>query len=91
MGTDKFEFSDPLRGGLAGVGDDVSDLAVDRPSALVHALPQRHPYLGIFRDKGVQKKRNGGADYHAARRELTARRSATIEAAKKYSDFSAET
>ena len=36
-----------------------------------------HPYPGIFRDKGVQKERNGGADYHAARRELTARRSAT--------------
>ena len=62
MVAGEIEFSDPLWGGLAGVGDDVSDLAVDRPSALVHALPQRHPYLGIFRDKGVQKERNGGAE-----------------------------
>ena len=41
------------------------------------ALPSVAPLSRNFRDKGVQKERNGGADYHAARRELTARRSAT--------------
>ena len=48
-----------------------------RERATAKAERSEAPLSRKFRDKGVQKERNGGADYHAARRELTARRSAT--------------
>lgn len=48
VGADKFELGDPLGGGFAGVGDDVSDLAVGEVVACGEFLGGDGAVRGVF-------------------------------------------
>ena len=48
VGAGEVEFGDPLRGGFAGVGDDVSDLAVGEVVACGEFLGGDGAVRGVF-------------------------------------------
>ena len=52
VGADEFEFGDPLGGGLAGVGDDIADLAVGEVVARGEFLCGDRPIWRLLRGGG---------------------------------------